>query len=363
MEYEGKKKILVVDDIDINREILKSLLDSDYEIIEAADGLEAWVKITKNFSNLSLILLDLMMPEMDGFQVMEMLKANNYTHIPVIIITANDESEKERRGFTLGAVDFISKPFDPDIVKLRVDTQVNLKVYRDHLESMVEEGINKMSSMWTSIIQTLADVIECRNQESGLHVKRTSVITTMLLNKLAEMNIPGYSVTRKNIRYISEVSGLHDIGKISIPDNILTAPRQLTNEEFEIMKTHTTIGEEIAEKITAKGDPEYKQYCREICRHHHEKWDGTGYPDRLSGEQIPLSARVVCISDAYDAMTNDRVYRKAFSHEKALSILKADAGKHFDPVVVEVFNSINEQIHDMSQSLTIDENAFSKYIS
>lgn len=341
---EKRSKILVVDDIEINREILKVLLEDEYEVIEAEDGYVALEKIKEHFSSLSLILLDLMMPGIDGFQVLEHLKKNNYVSIPVIIITANSELEQEKHGLALGAVDFIPKPFDPDVVRYRVDAHVKLKNYQDHLETLVEKSVERMAEMWTSVIQKMADIIECRNQESGEHVKRTSLISQLIvtqMNTKAKMN---YFYPPKSSRYIYEAASLHDVGKIGIPDAILTKPGRLTEEEFEIMKTHTTIGYDIAKKITEFSDADYSKFCCDICLCHHEKWDGNGYPNKLKGEDIPLAARIVSIADTYDAITNDRSYRGARSHETAVEIISSMKGSQFDPFLTEVFLEIEADL-------------------
>ncbi len=341
---EHKPKILVVDDIEINREILKMLLEDQYEVLEAYDGYSALDVIRENFSTLSLILLDLMMPGMDGFQLLEQLKKNNMTNIPVIIITANSELEQEKRGLSLGAVDFVPKPFDPDVVRYRVEAHVKLKNYQDHLEHLVEASVEKMSDLWISVIQKMADIIEYRNQVSGEHVKRTSKVAQLMLQNLHTRSVLGYMCTPKHIRYMYEAASLHDVGKIGIPDAILNKPGRLTPEEFEIMKTHTTIGFDIAKQITEFGDEDYRRFCCEICLSHHEKWDGTGYPNKMSGENIPLSARIVAIADTYDAITNDRPYSVARSHETALAIIKEMSGSQFDPFLVEVFTDIEQEV-------------------
>lgn len=347
-----KHKILVVDDIEINREILMALLEDKYEILQAENGKVALSIIQREFKSLSIILLDLMMPEMDGFAVLEELNKKQSFHIPVIVITANNELDKEKRALQLGAVDFIQKPFDPDIVHYRVDTHIKLKAHQDHLESLVEESVNKMSEVWTTVILTLADIIEYRNQESGLHVKRASLMTNFILKLLNERDLYGYQTSPKIMRYITEIAGLHDIGKIGVPDAVLTKPGKLTDEEFTIMKTHAVIGDQMSESVTRNSDDNYKRICHEITRHHHERWDGRGYPDGLKGDAIPLSARIVAIADTYDAMTNDRCYRKGMPHEKAIELIRAEAGKQFDPVIVDLFCANADLIYKMNKELS-----------
>ncbi len=344
MQVNERVKILVVDDVEINRLILLDLLEEKYEIIQAQNGAEALDIINARFSELSLILLDLMMPVVDGFTVLEKLKENNLTHIPVIIITASDQSEQEKRGFVLGAVDYITKPFDPDIVRYRVETHVKLKMYQTHLEELVQQGVEELNEMWLSAMQSMADIIEYRSQESGEHVKRTSRITRMIVDKMNTYSRVGYFFTPKQSRYVGEAAALHDIGKVGIPDNILLKPGKLTNEEFDIMKTHAAIGFEMAQTITKQSPPDYRKYCGEICLSHHERWEGTGYPNKLKETQIPLAARIVCIADTYDAITCDRVYRKGAPHEVAVEEIVRMSGKQFDPFLVEIFLSIEQEI-------------------
>jgi len=343
-EQDAKKKILIVDDIDINREILSALLEADYDILEAVDGEDAFKKITEHYSNLSLILLDLMMPGVDGFQVLELLRANNYTAVPVIIITANSDLEYEKRGLLLGAVDFVPKPFDPDIVKYRVDAHVKLKIYQDHLEYLVEKSVSKMAATWTHMIQALAEVIEYRNQESGQHVKRVIRIVQLIIAAMNDKKTLEYFFPPKSVRYVAESSALHDIGKIGIPDAILTKPARLTEEEYTIMKTHALLGYEMADRFTEFCDDDYRKFAMEITVGHHEKWDGTGYPYGKKGREIPLSARITAIADTYDAITNDRVYSKGRSHETALEIFKEQRGRQFDPWLVDLFIEIEAVI-------------------
>ena len=336
-EDEAKKKILIVDDVAINREILGALLEAEYDILEAADGRDAFQKITDHYSSLSLILLDLMMPEIDGFRVLEMLRDNNYTTVPVIIITANSELEYEKRGLLLGAVDFIPKPFDPDIVKYRVDAHVKLKNYQDQLEYLVEKGVAKMAATWTHMIQALAEVIECRSLESGQHVKRVTRIVQLLVEAMNAKKKLEYHFPAKSVRYICESSALHDIGKIGIPDAVLQKPGKLDDAELKIMRSHAVIGYEMADKFTEFCDEDYRKYAMEIAAGHHERWDGEGYPYGKKGVEIPLSARITALADTYDAITNDRVYRKGQSHEAAVAIIKSMRGKQFDPWLTDLF--------------------------
>ena len=339
-----KNKILIVDDMEINREILAAILEDRYECFEAENGAKAFEQVKEHFHDLSLILLDLMMPEVDGFMFLKLLKDADITHIPVIIITANSDLEQEKRAFALGAVDFIPKPFDTDIVRYRVDTHVKLKLYQNHLEDMIEENVEKMAEAWTSVTQAMAEIVESRNYESGQHVKRTGLLTKMILTELTQTPKIGYYCSPKERRYIYEAASLHDIGKIAIPDHILLKPGRLTDEEFKVMQTHTTLGYEMAKKITHYATPEYEKFCCQIAFCHHEKWDGTGYPNRFKGEEIPLAARVVAIADTYDAITNTRPYRIGKPHEEAVAEIRKMSGSQFDPYLVEAFLRIENSI-------------------
>jgi len=343
----GSNKILIVDDIEVNRDILTALLEDKYEILTAVDGEDGFEKIMANAKELSLILLDLMMPKVDGFQVLEMMRAQNLMQIPVIIITASNESQMEAKGLTMGAVDYISKPFDPSVVSCRVDTHVKLKQHQDHLEALVQEGIDKMASIWMHVIQSMADLIECRSEESGQHVKRTTAITKMILERVLEKDIPGYYLPPKIIRYAVDASSLHDIGKIAVPDAILKKPGRLTDEEYEAMKAHSAVGAELVQRITRFEAEDYRKCYYETVRHHHERWDGNGYPDRLAGENIPLSARAVALADTYDAITNTRVYRVGMSHEEAINIIFKCKGTQFDPVLVDVLLEIQDDVKNL----------------
>lgn len=340
---DKRSKILIVDDMEINREILIALLEDNYDIIEAEDGEAAINKITAHIKELSIILLDLMMPNVDGFQVLEFLRKQNST-VPVIIITANNELEHEKRGLSMGAVDFISKPFDPDIVRYRVNTNVKLKNYQDHLELLVEQKIEQMAEMWASVLHAMADIVETRNLESGLHIKRTSIITRFIVNELNKRGVMGYIFSPQDTRFVYEAASLHDIGKIGIPDSILTKPGKLTDEEFEQMKTHTIIGKDIANKITEFSEEKFRQYCIDICVYHHERWDGRGYPFGIVGTNIPLAARIISVADTYDAITNNRSYRAGRSHEVAIGIINEMRGTQFDPYIVDVFLETEKQL-------------------
>lgn len=347
-----KIKILIVDDVDINRIILTEILADTYEIEQAADGNEAISILLGSTDKPHLLLLDIRMPGMDGFEVLQFMKSDpSLQRIPVIFISATDD---ERKGLSSGAVDYISKPFQPDIVKLRVANHIELSLYRERLEGLVEQKVNELISTKELFLETMANLIEYRSLESGSHVKRTKVLAKILVTQLLKTGRYEEELMSENRDMLINAMSLHDIGKIGIPDNILLKPGKLTPEEFKIIETHTVIGGEVIESLMAGSKNEihiqageqddYLKYCYDICRYHHEHWDGKGYPDGLSGTDIPLSARIAAVVDIYDALVSERCYKKAFTHEEALKILQESAGNHLDPEIVAALIEVNQML-------------------
>lgn len=333
-----RDKILIVDDMEVNREILAEILHKDYDLIQAKDGIEAVEQVKKNTNDLSLILLDIMMPGMDGYEVLETLRANGYTNkIPVIIITASGGSENEVRGLETGAADFITKPFFPKSVLCRVEAQIELRKHRLHLEKLVNANVQKVIAVRDATVDFLASVIEHRHVESGQHVKRTRLMAEVLLKKIVESKKMDSEIFADNSPSIAKAVALHDVGKIGIPDNILLKPGPLTKEEFEIIKTHPVIGARIVKDMSGIEDPDYLRACHNICLYHHERWDGKGYPEGRAGKDIPFAARLMAVIDVYDALTSPRVYKPAMTHKEALDLIVKGAGTQFDPVIVEIF--------------------------
>lgn len=327
-----KPSVLVVDDMDINLTILEEILKDDYDVTTASDGLLAIDMLFNAEVTPSIILLDIRMPQMDGFQVLDILKAHEvFKNIPVIFITAENS---ESTGLAAGAVDFISKPFQPEVVKLRVGIQIKLKKYTDSLEDLLNKKTEELSETQGRIIEAMASIIEYRNLESGSHVKRTSHLTLLLINQLIAHSEYSQQLLDLNPPVIVKSVPLHDVGKIGVPDHILLKPGKLTPAEFEVIKTHTTIGKDIVESVLANEDSLYLSHCKDICHHHHERFDGKGYPVGLCGEDIPISARIVSVVDVYDALTSVRIYKPAYSHEEAIKIIQEGAGTQFDPVIV-----------------------------
>lgn len=343
MVKKENRQILVVDDVAYNRELLISILEDKYTLLEASNGREALDLIHENFQTLSLILLDIAMPEIDGTQVMKSLNKDGI-HIPVIVVTGSADKELEKKCRGLGAVAFIHKPFDADRLRLVVDSHLKVKQYQEAVEYAAEKKLEKSAEIWSSMMQSLADIIECRNEDSGQHVKRTSLLTKILIREMNKTPKYGYYYSAEDARIVYEAAILHDIGKIGVPDTILLKPDKLTAKEYEQIQRHTVIGYELSEKINKFSTDEYRKYCDEVTLSHHERWDGTGYPNRLRGTDIPLSARIVAIADTYDALTGKRPYSTGLPHEKAVTEIKAVSGTQFDPYLVSVFCKIADEI-------------------
>ncbi|SCM81027.1 Response regulator receiver:Metal-dependent phosphohydrolase HD domain protein [uncultured Sporomusa sp.] len=339
-----KATILVVDDMEVNRLILQEILADSYEIQQAADGLEAVTKLVTCVQKPQLVLLDIMMPEMDGFEVLRFMKTDPVLQkIPVIFITAANEETNEIRGLNAGAVDYIAKPFNPKVVRLRAATHIELMRYREKLEDLVDAKANELVATKEIFLETMANLIEYRSLESGEHVKRTRELTQLLIMELLKKQNYRQQLIDCDYSVLIKAVPLHDIGKIGIPDNILLKPGRLTPEEFAVIKTHTVIGSEIIKSLLVSGEDVYLNHCYDICRFHHERWDGNGYPANLAGTDIPLSARIVAVVDVYDALVSERCYKRAHTHEEALTIIRETSGTQFDPNIVNALLQIEDQ--------------------
>ena len=346
--------VLIVDDIEINRIILREILKDDYDVVDLPGGLEAVDYLYNTVQTPRAVLLDIMMPGMDGYEVLSLIKANPHTHnIPVLFITAADAGSNESRGLKEGAVDYISKPFNPEVVKARVDNHIQLQRYRAHLESIVEKQASELTATHEHMLETMATIIEYRSLESGTHIRRSSRLTGLLISSMLSHPVFSRELIANQYGSIIKAASLHDIGKIAIPDSILLKPGRLTDEEFEVIKTHSTIGSRIIESIASHVSDEvmYLRHCYDICRHHHERWDGKGYPDGLAGEDIPLSARILSVVDVYDALVNRRCYKPALPHEEAIEIIKNAAGTQFDKRIVATMLSIESKFADVVDEL------------
>ncbi len=339
-----KQKILIVDDSEMNRSILSEMLGGEYDIIEAENGAEAIAVLEKSITELSLILLDIVMPVMNGYEVLETMNSNRWIEdVPVIMISAESSPSSVDRAYDLGVADFISRPFDSRIVHRRVINTILLYSKQKMLAQMVAEQIYEKQKTSNLLITVLSHIVEFRNGESGMHVLHVQTITETLLRNLLEMT-DKYNLTEEDISLISTASALHDIGKISIPDAILNKPGRLTDEEFAIMKTHSAVGAQMLDDMPFYKDEPIVKTAYEICRWHHERYDGRGYPDGLSGDEIPISAQIVAIADVYDALTSERVYKKAFTHDVAMKmILNGECG-NFNPLLLKCLEKSAEEL-------------------
>ena len=344
MEKRNLPQLLVVDDSEMNREILKEILGKEYRILEACDGEEALKMLEQQGTEISLVLLDIIMPKMDGFEVLAYMNRDKWIEdIPVIMISSEGSESYIRRAYELGASDYISRPFDTKVVYQRVINMIKLYAKQRRLIHLVTDQIyekEKNNRMMTGI---LSQIVEFRNGESGLHVLHINILTQLLLEKLMRKS-ENYDLSWSQQHMIATASALHDIGKIGIDEKILNKPGKLTKEEFEAMKQHTIIGARMLDSLEMYHDEEMMKYAYEICRWHHERYDGKGYPDGLKGEEIPISAQVVSLADVYDALVSDRVYKKAYSHEKAMEmILNGECGM-FNPLLLECLVEIQDKV-------------------
>lgn len=340
-----KNTILIVDDMEINRAILAEGFKDKYNILEISNGKEAIKAINNNSNNISAILLDLIMPEMDGIAVLrEMNRTGIINHIPVFIVTAAENEEMLMDAYDLGAVDVITKPFMMNFLRCRIGNIIELYSHRNDLENIVLDQVQKIKELNRSMIETLATVIEFRDCESGEHVKRICSLTGILMHAVISL-YPKYSMPESEIQKIVTAAVLHDVGKIAIPDNILNKPARLTDEEFKIMKLHTVRGCELLENFPEIMDSDTYAYSYDICRHHHERWDGRGYPDALKGDEISIWSQVVSVADVYDALTSPRVYKKAFTHETAVEMINGGQCGTFNPEILEAFNASLDEIN------------------
>lgn len=338
-----RQTILIVDDAEMNRMMLSDMLGDQYDYVEAADGREALRILEKNVS-IDLILLDINMPEMNGFEVLEEMNRYHWIQeVPVIMITAEESVESMEHAYSLGVTDYIPRPFNVYIVRRRVENTLNLYVNQKRLMRLVSDQIAEKEENNTLMVSILSNVVEIRNHESGDHIRNIRRITELLLHQLVQKT-KAYHLSEEDIALIMTASSLHDIGKITIPEEILNKPGKLTKEEFEIMKTHSTAGAQILEQMKYGQDKPLYRYALEICRWHHERWDGHGYPDGLMGEEIPISAQIVAIADVYDALTSERCYKKAYDHTTAINmILNGECGA-FNPLLLECLTETAPQL-------------------
>ncbi|GLR12723.1 two-component system response regulator [Chitinimonas prasina] len=366
LDFTEKHTVLVVDDTPDNLSLMSGLLRAAYKVKLAPNG-ERALQIAAGEGKPDLILLDIMMPEMDGYEVLRRLQADGATRdIPVIFLTAMSASEDEKIGLDLGAVDYITKPINPAIVLARVHNHLQLKVARDflrdqntYLEAEVAKRTVEVIAIQDVTIRAMASLAETRDNETGNHIRRTQFYVKALALHLQPHPRFAGELTESAIESLFKSAPLHDIGKVGIPDRILLKPGRLDPDEFEIMKTHTTLGRDAiarAEAELGRTIP-FLRYAKEIAYAHQEKWDGSGYPQGLVGDDIPMSARLMAVADVYDALISKRVYKPAFSHDKASDIIREGRGSHFDPDVVDAFLSIHETFRQIAARYSDGEEA------
>ena len=346
-----KQQILVVDDSELNRGILIEMLKEEFDIIEAENGKEAVDKIRKYGKKLSVVLLDIVMPVMDGFEVLSVMNRNHWIEdIPVIMISSEESEGFIRKAFNFGVSDYISRPFDCDIVYQRVFNTIKLYAKQRRLMTLVSDQILEKEKNNQMMVEVLSQIVEFRNEESGLHVLHIKILTEMLLEYLVQKT-DKYELSPDECHMIATASAFHDIGKIGIDEKILNKPGKLTPEEFEQIKQHTLIGASMLDKMDRYKDEPLIKIAYQICRWHHERYDGRGYPDGLLGEEIPISAQIVSIADVYDALISERAYKKAFSHEKALEMIVNSECGTFNPLLLETLVEIQPKLKEKMEEI------------
>jgi len=367
---ESLKKILIIDDVELNRALLREAFCKNFEVLEAENGYKGLEQLPQNASQLAAIFLDIIMPELDGFGVLQELENHELLRkVPVFLITTEASDYVVERAYKYGVVDVIPKPFNMQIIHRRVMNIIELYNNRNQLEMLFNQQMHVLSdqdfklqeNLW-AIIEVLSTAAEYRSDETGHHIERVKNITNELLRSLS-VNHPEYDLSDSKIELISQASILHDIGKIHIPDRILNKPAsegRLTSEEFEIMKTHTTAGCEMLASMKGFKNSRIYEYCYAICRSHHERWDGKGYPDGLTGNQIPIAAQVVSVADVYDALISKRVYKPAFTFETAVKMINGGECGAFNPDLIECFNQTASKIYDKYYKKEFDSNTFVK---
>ena len=349
---QEKTQILLVDDSNMNRMILKEILGGDYSILEAENGQECLEKMQAEAGNIALVLLDINMPVMDGFEVLKAMNANHTIEdTPVIMISSEDSDAAIRRSYELGASDYVNRPFDARIVYRRVTNTIKLYAKQRRLVQMVSDQIRARENNTDTLVGVLSHIVEFRNGESGSHVRHIRIITELLLHRLLEIS-SRYAITAEQQDMIPLASALHDIGKIGIDEKILNKPGKLTPEEFKVIQTHSMLGAKMLHDLDQFAEQPLLQTAYEIARWHHERWDGRGYPDGLKGDEIPISAQLVSLADVYDALTSERCYKKAFSHEKAVQmILNGECGA-FNPLLLQCLTDIQADLKEELKQYT-----------
>ncbi|MDR2349074.1 MAG: response regulator [Deltaproteobacteria bacterium] len=354
-----RQKIMLVDDNFSNLEIGKNMLKELYEVYAIPSGeklFEFLGRVTP-----ALILLDILMPVMNGYEVMERLKASEeWKEIPVIFLTSQSDEISELKGLSMGAIDYVAKPFSARPLLKRIENQLllasqkkELKRYNENLEDLVKIKTDQIMSLQSMVISTLADMLEYRDDETGGHVVRTQKYLEIMVKKILETGVCADEMEKLDMDFLIPSAPLHDIGKIAISDSILRKPGPLNKEEFEEMKRHAKIGADAIDRISSKtSDNGFLRMAKSIALTHHEKWDGSGYPYGLKGNEIPIEGRLMAIADVYDALISDRPYKKAMSTSEARELMRQGSGKHFDPRLIEVFLSVHDEFEEVVASVS-----------
>ena len=354
---DKRQKILIVDDSKLNRDILKEILGETYNYLEAENGNQAIQMIGENIE-IDLMLLDLNMPQMNGFEVLKIMKRSQcIAETPVIMISSEDAVDTMRKAYELGITDYITRPFDSVIVKKRVQNTLGLYMNQKHLINVVYDQVYEKEENNDIMIRIMSNILGSRNSESREHILHIKTATEMMLRQLVKLT-DAYPLTEADIALITTASSLHDIGKIRIPEEILNKPGRLTDEEFQIMKTHSELGAAIIKDMDFPQDHPLVHTAWEISRWHHERWDGKGYPDGLKGEEIPISAQVVSIVDVYDALTSERCYKKAFDHDTAIQMILDGQCGQFNPILLKCLKELSFQFSNMFNDKEMDENSY-----
>ena len=354
LRQQRKRQILIVDDSEMNRSLLSEVLQSDYRILEAPDGEKGLELLQKHLGDIALVLLDINMPVKDGFAVLQNMTRNHAIEdIPVIMISSEASGDITRKAYEMGASDFVTRPFDANVVCQRVNNTVRLYTKQQRLVRMVSDQTRKQEHNTSMLVGVLSQIVEFRNGESGLHVQHIRALTEKILDHLLEKT-SDYKISAEEQDNIPLASALHDIGKITIDENILNKPGRLTKEEFEVIKTHCMQGANMLRRLENFEDEPLLQTAYDIARWHHERWDGRGYPDGLKGNDIPICAQIVSLADVYDALTSERCYKKAFSHETAMRmILNGECGA-FNPLLLECLTDIQAELQEKLQNVTVN---------
>ena len=345
-----RKTIVLVDDDLTNLTIGSNTLEKHYNVITLNSGARLLKLLEKMIPD--LILLDVDMPEMNGYETITRIKSNKKIgSIPVIFLTAKNDGESELEGLSLGAIDYIAKPFSPPLLLKRIEVHLlvesqkqELINFNDHLQEMVDEKTRTVVELQNAVLKTMAELVECRDDITGGHIERTQNYLRILINALLKDGLYSDELSTWDIELVLQSAQLHDLGKIAIDDIILRKPGKLTDEEFEKIKVHTIFGEKVIERIKKSTSQQaFLEQARILASTHHEKWDGSGYPNGLKGDKIPLQGRLMAIVDVYDALVSDRPYKRAFFHEQAVDIIRKDSGVHFDPALVDVFLGVSDE--------------------